>query len=161
MPAAARPHCILRARDLGILAISSDRFWGRGGRLSAQARDDDDAQSFLMKKLRMILMLVVTIIGCFSGKGFPLDFLFQWKNNTPFFHLEKYFEIDFFLEISMENFHVFSMEMMEISIISMETSMENSLFDQLPLLLVLIHGFLALIKLFFLEILSILVLVLI
>jgi hypothetical protein len=50
MPAAARPHCILPARDLGILAISSDRFWGRGGRLSAQARDDDDAQCDVSKK---------------------------------------------------------------------------------------------------------------
>ncbi len=59
----------------------------------------------------------------------------------------------------MENFHVFSMEMMEVSIISMEISMENTLFDQVPLLFVLIHGFLALIKLFFPEIMSILVLV--
>ena len=30
-------------------------------------------------------------IGCFSGKGFPFDFLFQWKNNTPFFPSGKIF----------------------------------------------------------------------
>jgi hypothetical protein len=28
MPAAARPHCILPARDLGMLAFFSDRFVG-------------------------------------------------------------------------------------------------------------------------------------
>ena len=33
----------------------------------------------------------LNFVGCFSGKGFPLDFLFQWKNNTPFFPSGKIF----------------------------------------------------------------------
>jgi len=39
MPAAARPYCILNARDFGMLAISPDRFCGGVEGLVKTARD--------------------------------------------------------------------------------------------------------------------------
>jgi len=108
--------------------------------------DDKSFTSLIGPVLRELPLEQQIMVRMLFRKRFSIGFSFPMEKQHPFFfHLEKYFEIDFFLEISMENFHVFFME--------------NTLFDQVPLLFVLIHGFLALIKLFFPEIMSILVLV--